>query len=70
MRVFKTVGLLVLLAFAIIFPLLFSDPTVTTIAVFTLIFAAITAGWNILGGYTGYISLDDCHVLYHTTAGL
>jgi len=62
MRVFKTVGLLVLLAFAIIFPLLFSDPTVTTIAVFTLIFAAITAGWNILGGYAGYISLG--HIAY------
>ena len=62
MKIFKTAGLLVLLAFAIIFPLLFSDPTVTNIAVFTLIFAAVTTGWNILGGYTGYISLG--HIAY------
>src|SRR6202007_2702429 len=29
----------------------------TTIAVFTLIFLGATVGWNILAGYTGYISL-------------
>src|SRR6185312_1435414 len=62
MKILKAVGLLVLLAFAISFPLLFSDPTVTTIAVFTLIFAAAATGWNILGGYTGYISLG--HIAY------
>ncbi len=62
MRIFKIVGVLVLLAIAIIFPQIFSDPTVTTIAVFTLIFAATASGWNILGGYTGYISLG--HIAY------
>lgn len=62
MKILKAVGLLVLLACAIIFPQVFSDPTVTTIAVFTLIFAAVATGWNILGGYTGYISLG--HIAY------
>src|SRR5258708_22958118 len=57
MRMVKTAGLLVLLAVAIVFPLLFPNPTVTGIAVFTLIFAAATTGWNILSGYTGYVAL-------------
>ena len=57
MRMVKTAGLLVLLALAIVFPLLFPNPTVTGIAVFTLIFAATSTGWNILSGYTGYVAL-------------
>ena len=62
MKIFKTVGLLALLALAIIFPLLFPNPAVTTIAVFTLLFAAATTGWNIFSGYTGYIALG--HAAY------
>ncbi|MFL5665396.1 MAG: branched-chain amino acid ABC transporter permease, partial [Ktedonobacteraceae bacterium] len=62
MRIFKIVGLLVLLAFAIVFPLLISNPAVTTIAIFTLIFVAAVTGWNIFSGYTGYISLG--HAAY------
>src|SRR6266568_635927 len=59
MTIFKTVGLLVLLAFAVAFPLLFPNPAVTTIAVFTLMFAASTTGWNLFSGYTGYIALGQ-----------
>ena len=62
MKIFKTVGLLALLALAIGFPLLFPNPAVTTIAVFTLLFAAATTGWNIFSGYTGYIALG--HAAY------
>ena len=57
MRIFKIVGLLVLLVIAIAFPLLFNNPAVTTIAIFTLMFAAAATGWNILSGYTGYVAL-------------
>ncbi len=57
MSMVKTVALLSLLALALAFPLLFPNPEVTTIAVFTLIFAAAATGWNILSGYTGYIAL-------------
>ncbi|GAC1363836.1 MAG: branched-chain amino acid ABC transporter permease [Ktedonobacteraceae bacterium] len=67
MRTFKTVGLLLLVVFAIIFPLLFPNPAVTTIAVFTLIFAAATTGWNIFSGYTGYVSLG--HAAYFGLGG-
>lgn len=62
MRIFKAVGLLVLLAFAIAFPQLFSNGEVTSIAFFTLLFAAMVTGWNILTGYTGYIALG--HAAY------
>ncbi len=62
MKIFKPVGLLALLAIAIAFPLVFSNPAITTIAVFTLMFAAATTGWNIFSGYTGYIALG--HAAY------
>ncbi|HLY32373.1 MAG TPA: branched-chain amino acid ABC transporter permease [Ktedonobacterales bacterium] len=39
------------------FPLVFSNGAVTTIAVFTLIYAAAATAWNIFSGYTGYIAL-------------
>lgn len=64
MRIFKVpfqgfwiVGSLVLLVFAIAFPLLFSNPAVTTVAIFTLMFAGAATAWNIFSGYTGYIAL-------------
>ena len=62
MKIFKAIGLLVLLALVIAFPLLFPNPAVTTIAVFTLMFAAAATGWNIFSGYTGYIALG--HAAY------
>jgi branched-chain amino acid transport system permease protein len=49
--------LLILLVAFVVFPLLFSNPAVTSIAIFTLLFAAAGTGWNIFSGYTGYIAL-------------
>src|SRR5438270_8120651 len=48
---------LVLLIIAVVFPQVVDSPLVMTMAIFTLIYAIMTTGWNILGGYTGYISL-------------
>ncbi len=62
MRVFKAVGLLALLAIVVAFPQVFTDPAVTGIAVFALMFAAAVTGWNIFSGYTGYIALG--HATY------
>jgi branched-chain amino acid transport system permease protein len=59
MKVARPVGLLVLLVFFLAFPLLFPNPAVTSIAIFTLVFAAATTGWNIFSGYTGYIALGQ-----------
>ena len=50
-------GLAVALAALAIFPLVFTNPSVTTIAVFTLLFMASATAWNGFAGYTGYIAL-------------
>lgn len=53
----KPANLLLVLALAIAFPFLFTNPTYSTIGIFTLAFAAAATGWNIFAGYTGYIAL-------------
>ena len=68
MKNFRTIGfVLFLIVLAIIFPLIFPNPTVTTIAIFTLIFAAAATGWNIFSGFTGYVSLG--HAAYFGLGG-
>ncbi len=68
MKNLRTIGLvLFLIVLAIIFPLIFPNPTVTTIAIFTLIFAAAATGWNIFSGFTGYVSLG--HAAYFGLGG-
>lgn len=62
MKIVKWAGLLVLLACVLAFPQVFSNGEVTTIAFFTLLFAAMVTGWNILAGYSGYIALG--HAVY------
>jgi branched-chain amino acid transport system permease protein len=57
MSMAKIIGLIAILAFAIVFPQVFSNPAVLTIAIFTLFYATSTAAWNIFSGYTGYIAL-------------
>ncbi len=54
---YRRVAFLVLLGVAIAFPLIFSNPTTTSIAVLTVIYAAAATSWNIFSGYTGYIAL-------------
>ncbi len=62
MRTFKLSALLALLAIAVLFPQVFSNPATTTIAVFTLLYATAATAWNIFSGYTGYIALG--HAAY------
>ena len=62
MRTVKIVGLVALLAAFIVFPQVFPNPAVTTVAVFTLLYATSTTAWNIFSGYTGYIALG--HAAY------
>lgn len=49
---FALIGVFVLSAF----PLLFSNPSVTSIAVFTVLYMAAASSWNTFSGYSGYIS--------------
>ena len=57
MTIARRGGLVALLVVALVFPLVFPNGTVTSIAFFTLMFAAAATGWNIFAGYTGYIAL-------------
>jgi branched-chain amino acid transport system permease protein len=53
----KRVLMLVVLLFAVMFPWIENNPAVTSVAIFTLLYAASATGWNIFSGSTGYISL-------------
>jgi branched-chain amino acid transport system permease protein len=50
-------GTVVFLAFLAVFPLVWTNATVTGIAVDTLLFAAAAVAWNIFSGFSGYLSL-------------
>jgi branched-chain amino acid transport system permease protein len=50
-----------------VFPLLITDPTATSIAVFTLIFMVAATAWNIFSGYSGYIALG--HAVFFGSGG-
>jgi branched-chain amino acid transport system permease protein len=41
----------------LVFPFLFTEPWVVNIAIFTVMYAALATAWNILGGFSGYLSL-------------
>jgi branched-chain amino acid transport system permease protein len=56
-RLTRPAAITALLAFAVAFPLVFTNPAVTTDAIYTLIFVAWAAAWNTFSGYSGYISL-------------
>jgi branched-chain amino acid transport system permease protein len=58
---------LVILAVAVVavFPLVVTDVTTTSIAVFTLIFMVSAAAWNIFSGYSGYLALG--HAVFFGT---
>lgn len=53
----RAVPVVVLLALACAFPLVFTDPTTSSIGVFTLIFLTAATAWNSFAGYSGYIPL-------------
>jgi len=53
----KIGGLVVLFCVALAVPVLAPDPATTNIAVFTMMYIGLATAWNIMGGYTGYISL-------------
>jgi len=53
----KALLLLPVAALAVLLPLVAPDPSTTNIAVFTMMYVGLATAWNIMGGYTGYISL-------------
>jgi branched-chain amino acid transport system permease protein len=57
----------VVAALFVVFPLAFTDPTTTSIAVFTLVFMVATSAWNIFSGYSGYLALG--HAVFFGCGG-
>jgi branched-chain amino acid transport system permease protein len=56
-------GISVLFAFLAMIPVIFPNPTVTSVGIFTMIFLIAVVGWNIFSGYTGYISIG--HAVFY-----
>jgi branched-chain amino acid transport system permease protein len=53
----KAGGWVLLWALLIAFPLVITNPAWTTIGIFAVMFMVAVVGWNILSGYSGYISI-------------
>lgn len=60
---FKSLWWAAAAAIFLLFPLVVTNPTYTTIAVFTLIFMVCATSWNMFAGYSGYISL--CSAVFY-----
>jgi len=64
-RLGSPAGVLALVAAAALFPLVFTNPTVTNFGVVTLIFVAVCSAWNTFSGFSGYLSLG--HAVFYGT---
>ncbi|HVC24251.1 MAG TPA: branched-chain amino acid ABC transporter permease [Acidimicrobiales bacterium] len=51
----------------IVFPVVFSNPTVTTIGVFTLVYMTSATAWNGFAGFSGYVPLG--HAVFFGVGG-
>ena len=51
----------------LLFPLLITDPTATSIAFFALVFMVAAGAWNIFSGYSGYLALG--HAVFFGSGG-
>jgi len=64
-RSLAVAGVALLIAVVGLFPLVFTNPTVTNIGVITLIFVAVASAWNTFSGFSGYLSLG--HAVFYGT---
>ncbi len=61
------VGAAVILALIAVFPLVVTDPSATSIGVFTLVFMVSASAWNVFSGFSGYLALG--HAVFFGTGG-
>ncbi|MDR7380969.1 branched-chain amino acid ABC transporter permease [Promicromonospora iranensis] len=66
-RVARVAGLLALVAVVLLFPSLAADPFILSVGVVILSYAVLATSWNLVGGFTGYISLG--HAAYSGLGG-
>jgi branched-chain amino acid transport system permease protein len=60
---YKLLGLLLLLGFLVLFPWIFTDPHPKHVMIILLMYVVLGQAWNILGGYSGQISLGN-HIFF------
>jgi branched-chain amino acid transport system permease protein len=60
-------AIVVVLAVLAVFPLVITDPSTTSIAVFTLVFMVAASSWNTFSGYSGYLALG--HAVFFGCGG-
>ena len=60
-------AVVVVMALIAVFPLAVTDPTATSIAVFTLVFMVSATAWNVFSGYSGYLALG--HAVFFGVGG-
>jgi branched-chain amino acid transport system permease protein len=51
----------------VLFPILITDPTATSVAFFALVFMVAACAWNVFSGYTGYLALG--HAVFFGSGG-
>jgi branched-chain amino acid transport system permease protein len=56
-RFVKPAGVALLVVLLAIFPLVFTNPSITEIGVLTMIYLGSASAWNVFSGFSGYISL-------------
>jgi branched-chain amino acid transport system permease protein len=67
-RVLSAMAVVAVVAVLIaVFPLVVTDPTATSIAIFTLVFMVSATAWNVFSGYSGYLALG--HAVFFGTGG-
>lgn len=59
LRVARRVLTVALLAAAVAFPFVFTNPATTSIALFTLIYVGASSAWNMFSGFSGYMALGN-----------
>jgi branched-chain amino acid transport system permease protein len=55
------------MALIAVFPLVVTDPTATSIGIFTLVFMVSATAWNVFSGYSGYLALG--HAVFFGVGG-
>ena len=63
----KLVAVAAAAAIFAVFPLIVTDPSATSIAVFALVFMVATSAWNMFSGYSGYLALG--HAVFFGCGG-
>ena len=63
LRAYKICGVILILGFLVLYPWIFTDPHPRHIMIILLMYVILGQAWNILGGYSGQISLGN-HIFF------